>query len=311
MWKRSYRSLGRTRPTPNPIFEDFVLKRPSQSILCGDLRRGFALVEVLVVMGVCLLGMFLFLMLRAPRGELRRTIACGRNLSQLGTAFQQYAQDHGGCLPPAASSNAQAELSWDLLIKDYLPPRAAVPGSYYTDLRQRRAVTPMFKCPSDTEQRREHEAPRSYAMPLYDPRRGGLRPEPDSPTGVGLRFPDPAFADAPAEASGSPPVGTESPAAPSIRLGLIPAPADTLLLTEHISPLNALWKCSHATVASTSEQLQLKTTSPANFHGGRLNYLMVDGHVEALLPIETVGHVGQIGANPATHYGIWTIRAGD
>jgi prepilin-type processing-associated H-X9-DG protein len=126
-----------------------------------------------------------------------------------------------------------------------------------------------------------------------------------------MRLPDPAFAEAPAETRGSSDVVPETASAPVIRLALIPEPADTLLLTEHVSPANWLWNSSHATVASTGEQLQSKTIQPARFHGGRFNYLMIDGHVETLRPIETVGHVGQVGANPATHYGIWTIRPGD
>jgi prepilin-type processing-associated H-X9-DG protein len=239
-------------------------------------------------------------------------MVCGQNLVELGKAMHEYAQEHSDCLPPAAISNEQGQASWDLKIKNYLPPKASSTGDYYADLRQRRAVTPIFKCPSDIERRREHEAPRSYAMPLYDPRRGGVQPSPESPTGVGIRFPDANFNECPVEGGRSTERAAEKAASPPVvHLSIITEPVDTLLLTEHVSPANALWNSSHATVADTSDQLQSQMLAESAFHGGRFNYLMIDGHVEALTPIETVGHVGQAGSNPATHYGIWTIRPGD
>src|ERR1017187_7189253 len=119
------------------------LFRPNRSAWCAA-RGGVSRLGALVVVAVCLVAGAGFYTVHLPRGEQRRTVVCGQNLGLMGKAFQQYAQDHCGFLPTAALSNAQSQISWDLEIKDYLPPHLAVPGSYYADLRQRRAAAPLF-----------------------------------------------------------------------------------------------------------------------------------------------------------------------
>jgi len=93
-----------------------------------------------------------------------------------------------------------------------------------------------------------------------------------------------------------------------INLDIVRDPADTMLATEKAAPNNQLYTLN-ATIRTTSEHVD--GIRLRNYHGGLINYLMVDGHVASLKPETTVGWQGQSGTNAATHKGIWTIKAGD
>ena len=76
------------------------------SSLLSRTRRGFTLVEILVVIGViALLAGIAFPVFSRARENGRRT-SCASNLKQLGLAFQQYAQDNNGRYPRAANYQA-------------------------------------------------------------------------------------------------------------------------------------------------------------------------------------------------------------
>lgn len=69
--------------------------------LCSRARRGFTLIEMLVVISIiALLAAILFPVFGRVREGGRRT-ACASNLKQLGLAFAQYRQDNGGRFPGA------------------------------------------------------------------------------------------------------------------------------------------------------------------------------------------------------------------
>lgn len=71
--------------------------------LSSRARRGFTLIEILVVIAIiALLAGLTFPVLSRAREGGRRT-ACMNNLRQLGLAFQQYTQDSGGRYPFAAT----------------------------------------------------------------------------------------------------------------------------------------------------------------------------------------------------------------
>ncbi|MDQ2688511.1 MAG: type II secretion system GspH family protein, partial [Armatimonadota bacterium] len=62
--------------------------------------RGFTLVELLVVVGICALLIAILLpVLVLTRAKARQTV-CVSNLGQLNLAFVMYAADHDGVLPP-------------------------------------------------------------------------------------------------------------------------------------------------------------------------------------------------------------------
>ena len=90
---------------------------------------------------------------------------------------------------------------------------------------------------------------------------------------------------------------------PVVKLASVPAPADTLLLTELIEPANVLLGMAAPAVRGTASQARAFKDGGLQFHGGRFNYLMVDGHVELLSPLQTGGVDGSSG--------IWTLRKED
>ncbi|MBW3638001.1 MAG: DUF1559 domain-containing protein [Armatimonadetes bacterium] len=73
----------------------------NHSVSKPRVRRGFTLVEMLIVIGViALLAAIMFPVFGRVRETGRRT-ACSNNLKQLGLAFTQYRQDNNGRFPGA------------------------------------------------------------------------------------------------------------------------------------------------------------------------------------------------------------------
>lgn len=68
---------------------------------------------------------------------------------------------------------------------------------------------------------------------------------------------------------------------------------------ERISIQNALWATRFACVVSIKEQFDAKTFEPKDFHGGKMNYLLLDGHVELLARAQSTDFIGT--------GGLWTI----
>ena len=214
-------------------------------------------------------------------GERARTVQCGWNLSRMGRLTQSFANEHGGHLPPAVIEEPQ--LAWDMQIAVYL-----------TDKDLKHGLDPLFLCPSDTLDR---SRPRSYAMPVHDMKSENWPPGQANQTGVGLDWTSSnvrRLLGAPAVNS----VKTNTDLLALVPLSGIPTPADTLLLTEQIRPNNLLKRNNGATIAASREQLDAFPGDKARFHLGRLNYLMIDGHVERLTPFES----------DALESSVWTIK---
>ena len=73
-------------------------------------------------------------------------------------------------------------------------------------------------------------------------------------------------------------------------------------------PVSDTRRDSASTKANASAHIQPGYgLTAANFHNGRFNYLLADGHVETLRPEQTLG----TGNNPGRQTGMWTILAGD
>jgi prepilin-type processing-associated H-X9-DG protein len=217
----------------------------------------------------------------------------------LGRAFTDYAQAHNGALPPAVFDDGTGNrTSWDREIAVYLEPELAKQNPPEKQKELEAKVAPTFKCPSDKELR-GGALPRSYSMPMYDINKIGWPPDENSLGGLGL------YVDAKALAKAREAIPTErANYMPAIKISMVPAPADTALLVERISIPNALWQTKFACITSTKEQFDAKTFTAKDFHGGKMNYLMLDGHVELLWPTQSFGFTGVGG-------GIWTIREGD
>ena len=260
---------------------------------CGFTRAD----AMATVFGVLLLGVVVWAGM-ALAGEKRRVWVCSHHLALLGRAFAEYAHDHGDALPPAVVEDGTNTTSWDKEIAIYLEPELAKQNSEEKQKKMEMKIAFFYECPSDREPR-GGAAPRSYSMPIYDINRAGWPPQVESTGGLGLYLDSKAIK----KARGTDAVVSAS-ARPAIKTSIVKAPSDTALLVERISILNALWATKFACITSPQEQFDAKTFAAKDFHGGKMNYLLLDGHVELLLPQQSAGLGGGIG-------GLWTIQAGD
>ena len=195
----------------------------------------------------------------------------------------------------AVSDDGKTRTSWDCEIASYLEPGLAKSNTLEQQKELRAKIAFLFKCPSDRELR-GGATPRSYSMPMYDISKCGWPPDENSLGGLGLYLDAEALEKVRAESSSESPV-----IIPAIKISMVPAPADTALLVEHVSILNALWQPKLACISSSGEQFDAKTFEANDFHKGRMNYLMLDGHVELMTPSQSTGFLGSV----------WTMRQGD
>jgi prepilin-type processing-associated H-X9-DG protein len=264
-----------------PRKQDEALFRPKT-------ERAFSRIDLIAVIVVLMvLGGWLAL---AYTGENGRIAHCARNLSTLGRAMQTYADHNQGALPPAGIDWGKNQISWDMKLQPYL--QTGKPGT-----EQSFATMPrFFFCPSDNAQ--HTGTPRSYAMGANDMSPDHWPPGPDSATGVGLWW----------DAHTMPPLlgdmtTQKAEQLPVVKLSDISHPANTVLLTEFIDPNNNLGSTRQTSVSGPFQQRQFFTDGGASFHHGRFNYLMVDGHVELLSPLQAI--------TPGARGNIWNIRKSD
>jgi prepilin-type processing-associated H-X9-DG protein len=229
-------------------------------------------------------------------GERGRIARCARNLAVLGQAMHGSAHDHNGGLPPAGMETP--ETTWDIELVPYAAPQLGQSKSPTANRQLIKSIASSYLCPSDSVKR---DRPRSYSMPAHDMKPENWPPGPGNSTGVGLWWSRQAVRnqlgdDADEEAQGNRDI------LPAISLSDIPHPADTLLLTELIQRDNRLASASQVRVASAEDQRAAFRGDLSRFHGGRFNYLMADGHVELLTPLQT----GSISGSA----GIWSVRKG-
>ena len=243
------------------------------------LRRAFSRVDLIATIGVVVCsGIWLGFSYLGERG---RMVQCAGNLRALGQAMHSYAGEHQEGLPAAGIALDHVEISWDALVVQYLNLRSANTAS--------RSIT----CPSDPLPRNVKS--RSYAMAGNDMTPEHWPPGPESATGVGLWW-DKRTVLALANKDAL----QKLELLPVLKLSGVPEPADTLLLTEFIDPNNTMGNPRQTTVFGTSQQQQFFDDGGARFHNSRFNYLMVDGHVELLSPLQTGSFDGTAG--------IWTLK---
>jgi prepilin-type processing-associated H-X9-DG protein len=262
--------------------------RPAAALRGAGAFSRIDLLAVLLV--VLLLGGWLGLTHLGERGRIAR---CARNLEILGEVMQGFATDHGGALPPAGVEALPT--TWDVQLSPYLKPGPAKSAGLSDPRRLLEAVAPNFVCPSDSFQR--GVPPRSYAMSGHDMKPDNWPPGPDNSTGVGLWW-------GPGEAHRL--LGYETDNLNDlalVKLTWLPDPASTLVLTECPGMGNRLAQAEDLRVESVAQQAKAFNSRRPPYHDGRFNYLMADGHVELLTPLQTGGMDG--------HAGIWTIKKGD
>jgi prepilin-type processing-associated H-X9-DG protein/prepilin-type N-terminal cleavage/methylation domain-containing protein len=301
----------------------------------------FTLIELLVTIGI--IGILAALILPTLGSAKKKAvkISCLSNLKQLGIAMMSYEHDNGDKLPYAAIRMAiptptrSYEMSWDSLLNHHLGGQLTDDqlwdpvGSWKSGATK---VLHVLKCPSDTSARPVHTPPdaevprRSYSMPQYMDHRGNRYyegapapwpPSAEAQAGVGLLLTPLSRCWNKADNNcldGSPGKPRPSHQA-AIKATMLPEPAKTILLTEHFHVMNIQGSLERADLRNADDHIGKgeapNVASPPYFyppldsiHGGRINYLMNDGHVEALFPKETTSDL-------AVQRGMWSIKAGD
>lgn len=214
-------------------------------------------------------------------------VPCAANLKALGLAMALYTKDNNDSLPFAYIEYDETNsISWDTLILPFI-------NAQYQMVSSSSSPVATFLCPQDNITRFGHLG-RSYSMSAHDMSATNWPPGPGNSTGVGLNWSSEAVGSHAMLTNITLPTGH----IPRIRLAMIHAPDGTLLLTEQANTFNILYTSSKAAINPGDKQyFDGMATKVDPYHYGKYNYLMVDGHVEALSP----------GEKP----GIWTIRPDD
>lgn len=272
------------------------------------LRAGFTRTDVLAILAVVFGLAFLLMKTRARQSDEVKSTSCMENLKQISVAMAAYSADSNQKLPFAfMQPKPGTPTTWDTLIAT--PLRVALRGD-------RLDLPPpphgrVLKCPDDlisaaAVEQANAPARRSYSMTAHKMNRPNWPLSERNATGIGLGWSQYR------NKGNASYVYLESLATlPSIKMDMIFEPANTILITEQAQADNYLGKSKRATIAATMEHVDTTVLPMGSYHGGRINYLMVDGHVETLKPEETVGKEGEVSDSADTHFGMWTILAGD
>jgi prepilin-type processing-associated H-X9-DG protein len=236
---------------------------------------------------------------------------CASNLKALGVAMALYEKDNDDRLPYAFIQYDKTHFQvWDSLIFHYVPPGAN--GFVQKHL---------LLCPLDTILARGGALRRTYAMPAHSMDAADWPLASDNATGVGIWWDDSRatrkayltnYISVTKTQGEEANAGSVTVTIPAINLSMIQAPASTLLLTERAEAGNIAFSYSGATIHNPSQHFDTKAINADQYQGGKVNYLMVDGHVELMYPLNSLGqHDLREGDSDKQYPNIWTIRSDD
>lgn len=244
-------------------------------------RKGFTLTEVLVViLIIAALAAIVFPMAKMLRSK-AATAKSANNLGQMKSAIFLYTSDNNGSFPYAAAQKKENGKwsflgSWDAFLFNYI--------GYDTDPNIASKGLPSYEAIGSGFELYEHDNDistlsnpktfrRSYAMPT---------------------------------ASGAITLAawTEAESRVPHKISTVPDPARTLLLMERPGWAdNTVARTGMAGVNHPADQI---ARQPDLNGDGRFQYLFADGHIESLLPKQTIGT-----GSMTQPKGMWTVAAND
>ena len=250
----------------------------------------------MVIAIIAILAALLLPALAAAKDKAKR-IMCVGNMKQMGLAFNLYIGENNDTIPYTGiwwmtPTGKSGRWSFDDLLGNYLGQNLtqadidayAIPTNKYSKV---------LRCPLDNIPRTSYDIgvtaataeliARSYSMP-----RPSIYPAANCGVGVGYLQQ----------------VDLSTFTVARVKTAVVPEPSGTIMLLENPNLQNYAGE-SPGSWVDTGDYF---TNFPAAFHGGGIfGWLLVDGHVESLKPIKTVGTTGTLAA-PA---GMWTLRSGD
>ncbi|MGV3753819.1 MAG: prepilin-type N-terminal cleavage/methylation domain-containing protein [Verrucomicrobiota bacterium] len=303
---------------------------------------GFTLIELLVVIAIIAILAGMLLPALANARSRAQSTKCLNNVKQMGLGVGMYTTDNSEKLPYAGlamfDEGNNGYGGWDKLLFKYL---GGTISSTYASWLPPNTETPrgLFTCPSDKyfpvpgAGTANVRVQRSYAIPRYriDAATGAINGNspinlpysPTANTGVGavyhlgrsMQF----TPNAPTNVAF---VNCKVTNLPAVRTALVPAPTETIMLTERLQgvadgnheqrvghwiawvdkPRSGVFGRYQANPLAGSNISEAQMI--ANHHNDGFNYLFVDGHAEFLLPAKTTTNV-QLQA------GMWTINPKD
>lgn len=271
-------------------------------------QRGFTKIDLLITVVVIAVISTLGAVWLSYSKVSNKITKCADNLRILGASVQLYSAQNSDKLPYAFYHIGDHDkTSWDTLVRPFA--RASLRG---VDLNQPAPGTNEFKkillCPDDDTAPRDWGKPqgrRTYSMPWHNMAPENWPPAGTNNTGMGLGWKTGSKGNAAISS-----VKQQGGVLPAIKLAIVLDAKSTLLLAEQSRSNNIIGNSSGATIRNTSEHIEKRDDrEPLPYHRQKLNYLLIDGHVELLAPTETVGN-GVMGGTNAPR-GKWTLNPQD
>lgn len=252
------------------------------------IRQAFTLIELLVVIAIIAILAAMLLPALSKAKEKAMRISCVNNMRQVGLGFNMYIQENNDLIPYAVFKNPFGATPWDDLVATYLGINLSSADMTAT-MFPTNISSKILLCPGDNIKRSLSYVPgvdltsiaRTYCMPRPS---GNSYPNPGCGVAVGYDIVLPSLPG-------------------KCKAGVVAAPSGTIMLAEDPQTGNVAGDCDYAAVGSID---QMRSGAPISIHKSLFSWLFVDGHVEALKDLQTVGT-----GTTSAPLGMWTLDPND